>query len=352
MKKIFIWLSLLFKRQFKNPLLILLLLLIPITAFISLNTNSSTDKKRTYVAGLYIAGGESEFATNMVNSLVASDEIVRFVAYENENEMKLDLIRENIICGYVIPYNLKEVLSSANSSGCIKSYILPASTLQASINELVYAELIKLQGYQMMTDAMNLSPSFEGDKYANDAVKKYEYYLQGDEVFHINYEVYNVDGSLTKSDVPTTFQFPIREILSIMIFLSGLFGCVLFMRDREEGIFQTITGSFNIYLRVLYIIIPTFAFAISSLLAFAISGITINVSKELSVMLLYILLITVFCLILMLITRKSKVLSSCIPVILLCCLVFCPVFINVADYIPATKYIQRLFIPFYYLKMF
>ena len=102
----------------------------------------------------------------------------------------------------------------------------------------------------------------------------------------------------------------------------------------------------------MYIMIPTVLFGICEVLTIFISGNAAAPGKELCGMLIYIILITVFCFILISVVRKSKILSACIPVILLCSLIFCPVFINADIYIPAIKYVQKLFMPYYYLKFF
>lgn len=75
--------------------------------------------------------------------------------------MRKSVTAEDIICGYVIPADIKYKLSSEeDAKGCITSYILPASSLQPAINELVYAELIRLYGYYLMDNYMSTSDIF------------------------------------------------------------------------------------------------------------------------------------------------------------------------------------------------
>ncbi len=353
MKKFFTWLHILLKRQFKNPFLIVMLVLIPVTAFI-ISLVPEKEKESGYIAGLYVEGtSEDDFAGEIVDNLVAGHDSIRFVRFDDLESMRKSVTTEDIICGYVIPADIKYKLSSEeDAKGCITSYILPASSLQPAINELVYAELIRLYGYYLMDNYMSTSDIFPKGDYTSEAFKYYEKYLASDETIHIIYEEYGT-GRKIESDIKNaSFTFPVRGILSILVFLSGMYGCVLFLKDNENGIFQTITGNMRTMVRFMYIMIPTVLFGICEVLTIFISGNAAAPGKELCGMLIYIILITVFCFILISVVRKSKILSACISVILLCSLVFCPVFINADIYIPAIKYVQKLFMPYYYLKFF
>ena len=71
MKKFFTWLHILVKRQFKNPFLIVMLVLIPVTAFI-ISLVPEKGKESGYIAGLYVEGtSEDDFANEIVDNLVA-----------------------------------------------------------------------------------------------------------------------------------------------------------------------------------------------------------------------------------------------------------------------------------------
>lgn len=353
MKKFFTWLHILVKRQFKNPFLIVMLVLIPVTAFI-ISLVPEKEKESGYIAGLYVEGtSEDDFADEIVDNLVAGHDSIRFVRFDDIASMRESVTAEDIICGYVIPADIKDKLSSEDEAkGCITSYILPASSLQPAINELVYAELIRLYGYYLMDNYMSTSDIFPKGDYTSEAFEYYEKYLVSDETIHVIYEEYGT-GRKIESDIKNaSFTFPVRGILSILVFLSGMYGCVLFLKDKENGIFQTVTGNMRTMVRFMYIMIPTVLFSICEVLTLFISVNAVAPGKELCGMLIYIILITIFCSILISIVRKSKILSACIPVILLCSLVFCPVFINADIYIPAIKYVQKLFMPYYYLKFF
>lgn len=352
MKKFFTWLTILTKRQLANPFFLALLIILPLTALISDNF-SSKDNNNGYVAGLYIDGETDDiFADTVVNNLINANESIRFIKFNDVENMKEKIISEELICGYVIPHNIRELLSGDDKEDCITSYKIPASTLQPAANEIVYAELIKLQGYTIMEDYMHSSGQFPDDKYIEEAFEYYEEYLTGNETIRIDYEEYGTDKIIDAKEIKTGLVFPVRGIMSVLVFLAGLFGSVLYLKDKENGVFQTITKGYQNILGIIYPFIPAFLFGVAMTVSVISSDNHKAVGMEIICMLGFVLGITLFAFLLTIIARKSRILGSCIPVILLCCLVFCPIFINLKLYLPVTEYVQKLFVPYYYLIRF
>ena len=125
-----------------------------------------------------------------------------------------------------------------------------------------------------------------------------------------------------------------------------------FLGDREKGIFETISIKYRILCQIVYVLIPTLLFAVSALLTICFSGIWTGVARELIGILILVLLTLVFSQLLIVITKKSSVCIACIPGLLIGCLIFCPVFIQVSNYVPVAEFIEKLFVPYYYLKLF
>lgn len=352
MKKFFTWLTILTKRQLANPFFLALLIILPLTTLISDNFTSK-DKNTGYIAGLYIDGkGDDIFADTVVNNLINAHESIRFVKFNDIEYMKEKIISEELICGYVIPHNIRELLSGDDKEGSITSYKIPASTLQPAANEIVYAELIKLQGYSIIEDYMHSSGQFPDDKYIEEAFEYYEEYLMGNDTIRIDYEEYGTDKIIDAKEISGGLVFPVRGIMSVLVFLAGLFGSVLYLKDKENGVFQTITKGYQNVLGIIYPFIPAFLFGAAMIVSVISSDNHKAVGMEIICMLGFVLAITLFAFLLTILTKKSRLLGSCIPVIMLCSLVFCPVFINLELYLPAAGFVQKLFVPYYYLKQF
>lgn len=352
MKKLFTWCFLLGKRTIKNPLLIILMLVMPLLA-LAANKIPSFHNDVSYEAGIYFDGTD-ELSAALMESVLGTKGIFSFTEYTDIEEMTNDVKTKKICCGYILPDDLSERVELKEIYGCIQVIMQPSESLQPAINEYMYAELIRLQNYNILTEYVTDKEWFavtDTDS-MEELIEYYEYYADSDKTFHINFETYGDSGLQTNEDAVSTIAFPIRGILSIMVFLSGIFGCVTFLSDKEKGIFETINIKYRILCQILYVLIPTLLFAISAMLTIVFSGIWTGALRELIGMLILILLTLAFSQLLIVVTRKSSVCIACIPGLLIGCLIFCPVFVQVSYYVPAAEFIEKLFVPYYYLKLF
>lgn len=352
MKKFTTWFLILAKRQLTSPLFIALILIFPIAVF-AISRIPVDENSGKYTVGLYIENNsEDAFANSLVDSLTSAEDFVDFIRYTDRQSMEEDIINEHLVCGYVIPDNLPERLHFLDITECITTLSLPSSTLQFSINELVYASLIKYHGYNILDNYLRVSQNFPKGDYQAEVFERYEHYVNGERLLQINLQICASNGTLQPGKLTTSFDFPIRGVLAIMIFLAGLFGCVLWQKDNEAGIFQTVTGNYRHITKLVYIVIPTLFFALSSFVTLMLSGTSASLGKEAGGMVIYVLAILIFDLILLGITRTSKTMSACIPILLLCCIVFCPIFIDVGMYFAPARHIQKIFLPYHYMNFF
>ncbi|MCM1308023.1 MAG: hypothetical protein NC223_05430 [Butyrivibrio sp.] len=348
MRKFFTWLALLSKRQLKSPLFIAILVLIPAAAAVASSIPALNDGS-SITAGVYADGGEA--SAELAENLVKYEGSFDFVKYDDLDAMYRDVKNSKLNCGYVFPKDLSE-RAGTPSDGILVLHC-PSNTIQASVNEVVYAELLRIQGRGIITEhvrALGLFAESDTD-YTDELLRLYDRYLNGNATFKLAYHTYGA-GGLTKKDITeSSVSFPVRGILSVMVFLAALFGGVTWLRDGEKGIFATLTGSYGSLCKILYILIPTVFFGAASLLTLSLLGLYVS-SAELTAMLALVLLSCLFSLLMTAITRQSRTFSACIPVILLGCLIFCNIFINASSYVPAARFVEKLFVPYYYLSFF
>ena len=353
MKKIFTWLFLMGKRQFKNPMLLILLIVIPIAALI-VKALPTDDENDSYTVGVF-SQGDDALSLALKDALVESSGTYSFVAYEDMDRLYRDVQNESIICGYILPDNLTELTSAKVHEECITSIHKPGITIQTSLNEIVYSNLIKLQGRIIISDYAADSGLFADvdTDYVDELMNYYEKYLASDVTFHMVYNTYGINGEENIEDfTESRLTFPIRGILAIVVYLAAMFGGILYLKDKEAGIFNTVSGTYKRLCLGIYTLLPTFVFALVCAISLVILGESERPSTEIAATALLILLSTLTSVILVKILRTSKTYAFLVPMILLCCLIICPVFIKMDSYIPAAKYIEKIFAPYYYLSMF
>ena len=352
MKKFRTWTLILTKRTLKSPLLIILLITMPLLTFI-VTKIPSFNNELSYRGGLYVMG-EDELAEGIKNELIDDNSIFEFVEYTDLDKMYQDIHTGKITCGYIFPEDLSERSSMMDCKECITVIKKPEETLHLALNEMVYSKLIKLQNFDILPSYVQSLDVFEEtDTEAMDRLLElYDEYADSDMTLHLIFKTYGASGLVENNSTQKALTFPMRGILSIMVFLAGLFGCVTYMSDREKGIFATISNGYKALCQILYVAIPAVLFGASALLTFALSGSFTNLGIEILSMLMLVGLTIAFGQLLIIVTRNSKICIAAIPGIIVGCLIFCPVFITASNYLPAAKVVEKLFVPYYYLNIF
>lgn len=358
-KKFFTWFLLLTKRQLKNIFFLILLLLLPIVS-LAIKNVPKKESSVTYNVGLYISNTENNnkadaMALSFVNGLMSANESITFIQYFDEELLKKEIINEKLICGYVIPEALSDNIKTLNFKSAFSVYKLPATSLSAAVNDIFYAELIKWAGYQLIQNEYIKFPVLAEYSSLKDIFDTYNVYLKSDETVQINYHKIESDNSFSNiEDISddNRVRFPLRGVLSIFVLIAGLFGSFLYMYDRENGVLQTVSHSFSKALSFLYAFIPGLLIGISACIAITISSENTGILRESGIMLLYVITTALLSMLFAFATRKSQTLGACIPVLIMLSLVFCPIFINLCQYFSAAKYMQRLFLPYYYMSFF
>ena len=351
MKKIVLWFFLLLKRQLKNIVLLIFLIGLPLCAFIITHIPKALDSSAPRV-GIVLLDRDST-SVSTANSLISDTSVLEFYTCDSADELYQSIENGDTDCGYVISKDLTKQLDSKSYQGCITLIKNSSDFISSLSNEILFSALFRVYGKNIATNYINGSSLFSSIN--TSAIKmtneKYDYYVNGAATFHIDFNTLSNDGdtnSLSAIEVEKS-SFPIRGILAILIFVAGLFGCVQWLKDSEDGVFAPMSYSFHRISRILYIIIPTLLFAISSLITIYLANVQVSPWVESKSMSLYILLIIVFCLLLSYIIKKSTLLISLIPIFIIGSLVLCPVFINVAVFLPVTNILNKLFLPYYYL---
>lgn len=346
-KRIFLWIYLLIKKQLKNPAILVLLIGIPIVSGIAANMNSLSGKPVPNV-GIVVNDNDS-IAVDTANSLINGDYSVKFYISPSRDELKKDIMNKKAECGYVFGENLSEKILNNTYEGSVELIVNSSDFIASMTNEMVFAAMFKNFAPDVAKEYLKKSDIFSRNK--DIAITRfeqnYEKYKNSDETFHIDFSM--LDDSMETVEIKdSTGRFPLKGIMAVLIYVAGMFGMVTYYMDKEKGTFVTMTESMNRVGRVLYAFIPTLLFGISAQLALLLSkdeAVLTDVIK----MPLYIIAVTAFSWLLGCILRSSRKLISVIPVLVIACFVLCPIFVNVSAYVPALKYVARLLVPYYYI---
>lgn len=350
MKKLFLWLWLLLKRQLKNPAVSIFLVGMPVAAAIIVNIPAMTRQELTRVG--IVASERDDISGRVLKQLLNGKYSVEFYRSPDYQSLKEDVRSGRAECGYIFDNNLTEKYSRKKYDNTILQLNNSSDFVSSMAREIVFAALFSVYAKDMAVDYVKLSPIFEGykERAVQEVSDSYDAYLGGTITFHMKFSTLN--GADNERAVPVSDQsdsFQVRGILGILVYLAGLFGCVQWKMDEEKGVFLTLPYSFRIASRPLYAMIPTVLFALSAELTMIISH-SAKYPSELWKMLVYAVAVILFSWLMNILIPSTKAMVSIIPVLLIASMVLCPIFINVLTTIPEARFIARLLLPYYYLN--
>lgn len=351
MKQICFLFYLILKRQLKRPAFFILLLLLPLGTFAAGRIPAlSADPE--ICAGLYAADDDA-VSVNSINLLIRTNGLVSFAIYDDPSLMTEDIITGKLDCGYIFSNDFTKKLDDGqkNIIQVIKGN--DAGLVSALSNELVFSALFKVYGKNIIQDYLLTNPLLaeQADLLLPSIDAEYARFLESDTVFHVEFDSLSAGKSLENLETikENSSVFPLRGILAILIFAAGLFGSLQYLRDRRNGTFLTMKPSCRLLAPFLYGLSLCMLIGISCIVTLLVGGICTNVLQELMKTFLYVLLVTFYSGFLALLLQKENLFASTIPLFLLASLIICPVFINMAPFLPAVRIIRLLLPPTFYI---
>lgn len=336
---------LLCKRQLLQPAFLLLCLLLPI--FCTLISRLEQDSSAVIRIGLYAEAPET-FTDACFSALASEQAALSFVVFSDEEMMRKQVMRGELDCAYRFCKDFHDRLLNKNYKKSILCYVSSGTVTKDLSTEVVFSAVFKqfgsdiLNGYVKESD---LSFSRKDNITDTKLTELYEKYLNGGQVFSLEYQYLNsyADADDATQAYPTTaVTMPVRGLIAVFLFVSGLSGGVIWLQDREKKLPVSAIST---------ILIPLLFMGISSCITLALTREAGHWGWELFTLGIYVLLICAFIRVLLLFIKRPVILSASIPVLTLGSLIFCPIFINLAALLPFFEIMEKFFLPYYYLLL-
>lgn len=348
------------KRQLKKRALWIVFLLFLVGGM--LLPEMAQEENNEIKVGLCIEERENyskEEETELIEKLQTNEthhSLFSFVFYEAEEMFRKEILSGKLECGYVIPTDLWEKLTRGKTRNLVTLYTTSTTTLDSVCNEVVYAALYEEYALDILIDY--LIESKELPYQDREALKKvtepvYRKYLTDGSTFGFQItEQGNTEGEPVIPKETNILLYPMRGFLAVFMLVCGFCGAMMHYEDQEKRIFIRHNARERGLLRFISISIPVFLsypMVLGSLYA---SGVFTNWYKEAGSLLFYAVLVILFCGILTYWLKNKVVFCSWIPLLLIGCILFTPVLLDISSFIPQTQFIEKLFVPYYYLRLF
>lgn len=396
LKRLMVYAVLIWRRMWKTPGYFFVFLLVPIVllSVSRISKGESQVKVAVCIEGLKESGNASEeedsknFHRELKTRLEAKEGAIRFSFYESEEEVKREVAIAKAECGFVISEDLFENLQKKRFKNSISYFVSPQTSMQTVCKEAFFAELFSLfeeytfpeQAEEMILEelkengetgnekkeAVEKEEEMEGEieAVAKRAEELLEQYRFNGSTFQFEQEDYKsevVQGKesleketseekISKSDMEENSSlFSIRGVCSLLVFICALCGTMDALEDENAKRICRLKHKNGF--TSLTIFMPAFVMSVISLLCYMIAGIMDELWKEIGAMLIYLLLLVVYCMILKKLCKKEENLASVMSILILLTAVVCPVFVDLAQFIPVLKVLRQGFPVYHYLAM-
>lgn len=382
-RQYFIWIGLLVKRLFKQPVYIGLLALIPILGY-AVGIMEQGEQSGAAVAVCVEDGVWSEVIKDELYSL-EKQSVLRFEFCDDEINVERSVMKSKSDCGFVIAEDIAERVMKRDWAKSITVYETSASSITGMAKERVSGIIFKLYSEQSYEDYMKacaegvtVGSIHEGELEISDeisqeivdfATQAYERHLVDDSTFGFQY----VNGDQISQYTPDTDVisdtnvFPIKGVFAVVIFISGMCGMLEYDTDRREKRFLRMVP--NVLTYIVDIWLPTVFVSFAVLICLWVTDGIRYCGGEFSLgrlatvwnggmwlvqiahLLIYQCIVVVYCGILGILLRRQEAVAAAIPILSLGSLVCAPVFVRLAMYLPIFAVLEKLFPVTYYLLL-
>lgn len=335
------------KRFLKRPLFLFTLLLMPLSVIFLQNCHTKEDAV-IHVALYFPEKDADQTAENLTKKMISlSNSAIKFYKSRTPKALKSDVASGKAACGYILPKNLDAKLQGfvATPAPFIQA-IRPEEDMRTRIvDEIVLSKLFQPLSYYRLTYYLSGKKDISSEEtWIYDTYQKHN---SSELLFHFEYA--NGDGNTLLNDSHANFMLlPIRGVVSIMILLCCLTGG-LFRYSDKSGILPLMDTRKRKLCNLLSLLIPGLFAGITGLITIKMTGTMTTPAAEIPAMLLYILCCMSLANLLYIFCSHQEFYLAAIPVVVIGSLIFSPVFINLENLIPGTRFISCLIPTTHYL---
>ena len=343
MKKLFIWYLMLNKRLLKKPGYLIILFLIPILCLIM---TLSVQKEDSGFLNIAVYEGDNTETTSqkIINAFNNEEtDLFKYTFFESEKAAVEAVTSNEADMAWVFADDLtNEVKRLAGGAGntLVTVYEKEDNTLLKLSREKIYATLYPFICYEIFNDYIDNTLMLED--VPEDIRKEYYDYYEEDYSL-VEFKTFGKESENTS--VSNYLTTPLKGICSVLMLLCGLASTMYFIADDKAKRFSKLrAGKRLAVMWVSNFCAISFA-AVFTTLSLVLSKNYTSFGRETLVMLLYVLTLASFCTLMGALIPTQKGFAVLIPLLLVACLVFCPIFIS----IKSSPLLQNLFPPYHYL---
>ena len=347
------WYLLLTKRLLKKPSFWAVLLLVPVMVF-GLGLAAQEEAHILRIA-VYAEPSSDPLGSRITEELEDLDGVVEYTVCGSEGELRREVALSQADEGYIHPAELTGKMEAYLAGrknelpydGHLISVIANEDTIQLQLAReqffsVLYPYLSELAAEQFTLEQKEFAGLNED--YVREQIRGlYREERVEDSIFRF---AYGTDAPEIDPDQNSYLMTPVRGMLSVFVFFTGLTMGMYLMRDRKAGMFQWVRYGKKPLYYWLSILAGTVLGGIAAYLGLWISGTFTEWQGELPRMALLVLASAGFSGILCQLVRNMAVYGAILPLLVLLSVVLCPVFVA----FHGLGILKALLPPYFYLN--
>ncbi len=300
---------------------------------------------------LPLSGEDAKGIDALRDRLRISDSAFAFREYDSLTDLQGHVAAGELECAYLIPSDLFSSLLEGKRREKIRVLSSPSSSLIPVVNESLYSRIFEQLTPMLLTTYLSAQTDGPADALAQTGEKalndQFEVYLTNGSTFAFEYENAQMSSGFAQRKLLLS---PLRGLFAVLILLAGFSGALRYYRAAEHPVYARFSVRFVMILApMLLCCIPVLVSYLSYPDLSPAHEKPVMLFPELLRLLLYMLLCLAFLLLLTQLLRSAALMYAFLPLYVLCCLVFSPIFIDAGSFIPLLKTLSGFFLPSWYL---
>lgn len=345
MKNMGKWFLLLNKRLYKKVTFLLILVLIPVLVM----GYGAVAREESGVLTVALAcDGEDPTATQIMQELKDGSNLIRFVICDDPETARAMVNGQRADAAWIFEDELEEAiyrfaLDPARKNAFVQiiegESTIPLKLVREKLSGVLFARTSR--AYYL--DYLRQNVPEVKDATDEELLRYYDDFASEAKFFEFAY----LDGEIREEDAQSASYLlsPVRGLLAVVIVLGGLAAAMYYIQDEKLGTFSLVAQNRKAPVEFGCQMIAVVNVSAVALIALAFAGLTVSLSRELVLFLLYTVSTALFCMTVRRICGSVGALGTLLPLLVVVMLVVCPVFFDLG----ALRTVQYLFPPTYYI---
>ena len=346
MKNIGKWFLLLNKRLYKKATFLLILILIPLLV-IGYGA-VARDESGLFTVAL-ACKGEDDTASQIMQDLKDGSNLIRFIICDDPETAEAMVNGQRADAAWIFDDNLEDAIyrfaaKPLRKNGFVQIIEGETTVLLKLVREKLSGVIFsRTSRAYYLTYLRENAPEVQ-DVSDEELLRYYDEFAAESTFFEFAY----LDGGVKEeTDQSTSYLLsPVRGLLAVVIVLGGLAAAMYYVQDEKLGTFSLVPQKRKAPVEFGCQLIAILNVSVVALVALILSGLSVNLGRELVLLLLNALTTALFCMTVRRICGGMGVLGTLLPVLMVIMLIICPVFVDFG----ALHYLQHLFPPTYYIN--